>query len=72
MESAHKLTSFLLQKDVNRGVRRCYVVLTFEIRYISMLTYATKSSFWRDFFSAIAESLKKLKTSNAFSSFVVC
>ena len=29
-------------------------------------------SIWRGFFSAMAESLKKLKTSNVFSSFIVC
>ena len=35
-------------------------------------TYATQSNYWRDFFSAMAESWKKLKTSNVFSSFIVC
>ena len=37
-----------------------------------MYTYATQSNYWRDFFSAMAESWKKLKTSNVFSSFIVC
>ena len=37
-----------------------------------MLTLAKQSEFWRDFFSAIAKSWKKLKTSNMFSSFIVC
>ena len=27
---------------------------------------------WRDFFIALVESWKKLKTSNVFSSFIVC
>ena len=36
-----------------------------------MYTYASQSEVWRDFFSAMAESLKKLKTSNLFSSFIV-
>ena len=30
-----------------------------------------QSEVWRDFFSAMAESLKKLKTSNLFSLFIV-
>ena len=30
-----------------------------------------QSEVWRDFFSAMAESWKKLKTSNLFSSFIV-
>ena len=31
----------------------------------------TWSKYWREFFSAKAESWKKLKTSNLFSSFIV-
>ena len=34
--------------------------------------FAKKSNIWRDFFSAMAESWKKLKASNIFSSFIVC
>ena len=34
--------------------------------------YATQSKYWWDFFSAMAESWKKLKTSNVFLSFIVC
>ena len=34
--------------------------------------FAKQSSFWRDFFSAMAESSKKLKSSNVFSLFIVC
>ena len=34
--------------------------------------YVTQSNYWREFFSAMAEGLKKLKTSNVFSSFIVC
>ena len=33
--------------------------------------FAKQSDVWRDFFSAMAESRKKLKTSNLFSSFIV-
>ena len=33
--------------------------------------YATQSNYWREFFNATAESWKKLKTSNVFSSFIV-
>ena len=36
-----------------------------------MQTFAKQSDVWRDFFSAMAESWKKLKTSNLFSSFIV-
>ena len=36
-----------------------------------MYTFAKQSDFWRDFFSAMAESWKKLKTSNLFSLFIV-
>ena len=36
-----------------------------------MKTFAKKSDVWRDFFIAMAESWKKLKTSNLFSSFIV-
>ena len=34
--------------------------------------YATQSNFWQEFFSAMAESVKRLTTSNVFSSFIVC
>ena len=34
--------------------------------------YATQSNYWRDFFSALAENWKRLKTSNMFSSLIVC
>ena len=34
--------------------------------------YATQSNYWRDFFSAMVESGKRLKTSNEFLSFIVC
>ena len=36
------------------------------------ITYAKKSNYWRDFFSEMAESWKKLKTSNMFLPFIVC
>ena len=36
-----------------------------------MQTFAKQSDAWRDFFSAMAESWKKLKTSNLLSSFIV-
>ena len=32
----------------------------------------TQSNYWRDFFNAMEESWKKLKTSNVLSSFIVC
>ena len=36
-----------------------------------MQTFAKQSDVWRDFFSTMVESSKKLKTSNLFSSFIV-
>ena len=36
------------------------------------LTYATQSKYWREIFSEMAESWKKLNTSKVFSSFIVC
>ena len=36
-----------------------------------MQTFAKQSDVWWDFFSAMAESWKMLKTSNLFSSFIV-
>ena len=36
-----------------------------------MKTFAKQSDVWRDFFSAMAESWKMLKTSNLFLSFIV-
>ena len=36
-----------------------------------MLTYAKQSEVWWDFISAMAESWKKLKTSNLISSFIM-
>ena len=62
----------MIKSDVSNGVRRCNVVLTLERRYKYMLTFAKQSGFWRDFFSAMAESLKKLKSSNVFSLFILC
>ena len=37
-----------------------------------MLMFVKQSEFWRDFFSPMVESWKKLKTSHLFSSFIVC
>ena len=34
--------------------------------------YKCKSKYCREFFSAMSENWKKLKTSNVFSSFIVC
>ena len=45
---------------------------TLERRYKYMYTYATQSNYWREFFSAMAKSWKKLKTLNVLSSFIVC
>ena len=61
----------LLENDVIHGVRRCNVVFTLERRYKYMLTYATWSKYWWEFFSAEAEIWKKLETSNLFSSLIV-
>ena len=36
------------------------------------ITCKLMSRYWREFFNAMAESWKNLKTSNVFSSFIVC
>ena len=61
----------MIKHDVSNGVRRCNVFLTLERRYKYMLTFAKQSSFWWNFFIAMAESSKKLKSSNVFSLFIV-
>ena len=43
-----------------------------EVTKTYMQKYAKQFNYWGDFFSAMAESWKKLKTSNVFSSFIVC
>ena len=57
---------------VIHGVRRCNVIFTLKSCYKYMYTFATYSNYWQEFFSAMAESWMKLKTSNEFSSFIVC
>ena len=57
--------------DVINGARRCNVAFTLERRYKYMETYETLSKYWRESFRAKVESLKKMKTSNLFSSFIV-
>ena len=37
-----------------------------------MQTLVKQSNFWQDFLSAVAESWKKLKTSNVILSFIAC
>ena len=49
------VTSFQHLKDVKKG----------------MYKYAKQSEVWLDFYSAMAESWKKPKTSNLFSSFIM-
>ena len=72
-ECARQLTSTATEKnDVSHGVIRCNVVSTLERCKKYMKTFAKQSNFWRDFFIAMAETWKKLKTSNMFSSFIVC
>ena len=71
------LTSFTTEKkviksDVSNGVRRCNVVLTLERGYKYVYkTFAKQSSFWRDFFSEMAECSEKRKSSNVFSLFTI-
>ena len=60
------------QNDVSLGVRGRNVIFTLERHYKYMKTYMTQSNYLRDFFSAMAYSWKKLKTSYVFSSFIVC
>ena len=62
----------MIKSDISNGVRRCYVVLTLERCYKYMVTFTKQFSFSVDFFSAMAESSKKLKSSNVFSLFILC
>ena len=39
---------------------------------MNIYTYRTWSNYWWELFSAMAKSWMKLKTSNVFSSFIVC
>ena len=41
-------------------------------RVLAEPPHILRQNFWRDIFSAMAESWKKLKTSNVVSSFIVC
>ena len=61
-----------LKYDVGHGVSPCNVVLMLERRNKYMKMFARQSNVWRDFCSAMAASCKKLKTSNMFSSFIIC
>ena len=58
-----KLTSFMVLDGVMSFLRLKDVTNT------CARMFASKSNYWREFFSAMAESWKKLKTSNVFSSF---
>ena len=51
------------------GVTSFYAGKT-QLKYVNICD--TKFNYWRDFLSEMAESWKKLKTSNVFSSFIVC
>ena len=63
----------MIKSDVRNGSRRSNVVLTLERRNKYMLIFAKQSNFWRDFFSTMAESWKKLNTSNVvLLFFIVC
>ena len=62
----------MIKSDFSNGVRRCKAVLTLERRYKCMQMFAKQSSFRWDLFSAMAESSKKLKSSNVFSLFILC
>ena len=62
----------MIRSDVSNGVRQCKVVLVLQRRYKYMYTFVKQSSFGRDFFSAMAESSKKLKSVTVFSLFIVC
>ena len=59
-----KMTSVMALDGVTSFLRLKYA--TYSCKHIR------NSYYWRDFFSAMAESWKKLKTSNVFSTFIVC
>ena len=62
----YKMTSFMALDGVTPFLRLKYLTNTCKPkRYI-------QSNYWGEYFSARAESLKKLKSSNVFSSIIVC
>ena len=62
----------MIKSDFGNGIRRCNVVLTVEHRNEYMENFRKQVGFWRDFFIAIVESSKKMKSSNVTVSFIVC
>ena len=58
--------------DVNSYCKMTSVVALDGVTSFLSLKDVTQSNYWRDFFSAMAENWKKLKTSNLFSLFIVC
>ena len=62
----------MIKSDLCNGTRRCHVILTIENRNEYMENFRKQFGFWRDFFIAIVESSKKMKSSNVTLSFVVC
>ena len=59
------MTSFMALDGVTSFLHLKDVTITWKCMRRSL-------GIWREFFSAMAESWKKLKTSNVFSSFIVC
>ena len=59
------MTSFMALDGVTSFLRLEDVTITCKRMRRSL-------KYWQEFFSAMAESWKKLKTSNVFSSFIVC
>ena len=58
----------MIKRDVSNGVRRC------SLKDVTRVCKRLRNSpaFGGNFFSAMAESSKKLKSSNVFSVFIVC
>ena len=75
-ESARQLTSFnhwkVMKSDVSNGVRRCNVVLTLERHEKPCKRSRNSPAFGGISSIAMAESPKKLKSSNVILSFIVC
>ena len=61
-----KIASFMALDGVTLFLRLNDFVNTRKVVRCSLSIY------WREFFSAMAESWKRLNTSNVFSSFIVC
>ena len=66
------MTSIVTENDVSHVARRGNILRLKNVHVIDKCKRLRKSNFWLEFFSAMAESWKKPKTSNLVLSFMFC